>query len=156
MADIMTATQRGERTYMIDIDLTAMAGHRLGHFPDISPSCPEEVIPEPHGGCQFGVIPCIASYIVPPTVPLRIVGMHDVTIVPEAIPLMLLYSPLIEVGEECQPPLGGILPVFGQRPDAEGPFLIEVFWCRQKLGICHQPLCIMSHLRLSLISRLRQ
>ena len=80
---------------MIGVHLTAMTGHGLGHSPDIAAPRPEEVIPEPHRRGQFRIIPRKTAHIITPRLPFVVVGMHDVAIVPEAIPLVILDIALI-------------------------------------------------------------
>ena len=162
MADIMTAAQGCKWTYMIYIHLTAMTGHSLGHREEISTACAEEVIPKPHRCSQFGIIPGIATHVVSPGMALRVVSMHHVAIVPEAIPLILFDGLLIEIGIELQTLFHMLtshlssLTSNRQRPDTEGALLIEIFGCGQQTSLCRKSLRSLSHTGLPLIPCLRQ
>ena len=134
VAHIVTATQRCKGTDMIGVHLATVARHGLRHPPDIAAPRAQEVVPEPHRRGQLSIVPGETAHIVAPGVPLWIIGMHDVAIVPEAVPLMLFDGLLIEADVLFQPFLHIIaFPRLRQRPHAEGPFLIKIRWCGQQL-----------------------
>ena len=156
MSYIMATAQWRERTNMICIHLTAMACHSLSHTPDITASRPKEIIPQPHRGGEFCIVPGIAAYIIAPVLTLIIISMHDVAIVPESIPPILLYIALIGIDIFHKPTLHSIGRILWQRPYTERPFLIKICWRRKKTTVrshCHCRLLRSLPARIAIIGR---
>ena len=142
VAHVVTATKAGIVAEVVYVDLAHVTTHSLGHAPDILAACAEEAVPQPQVRAKFGVIPRIAADVVFPFVAHGVVGVHEVAIMPEAIPAVLLYSVLIEIDVllETVFDLGTI---FGrtvrQTPDTKGAAVVEVFRRRQyKAGSIHR------------------
>ena len=155
VAHVMAAAQGGERSDVIGVDLAVVACHGLCHPPDVGLARAQEVVPEPHGRGQFGIVPGIASHIVAPGMTVDVVSMHYVAIVPEAIPFLLVDGILVEIDVLVEAALHVIV-ALGQRPDAESAFLVEILRCGKQPRIGGQPACVGSHLSLAAIGCLRE
>ena len=90
---------------VVDVHLAGVPGHGLGEPEDVGPAGAQVGVPEPQVGGEFGVVPGIAADVVPPHMPVEIVGVHHVAVVPEAVPAALLHLAGVEVEEEVQPVL---------------------------------------------------
>src|SRR5690606_8674698 len=89
-----------ETAQMMHVYLPGVPAHGFGHAEDIVPARAEEVIPKPKVGRQFGVVPGETADVVPPHMPVVIVGVHDVAVVPESVPAMLLDLLFVMVNVE--------------------------------------------------------
>ena len=99
VGDIMTAAQRCPGTDMVGVHLTAMACHGCCHAEDITAAGAQEVIPQPHGGGKLGIVPGKAAHVVAPIPTLIIIRVHQVSVVPEAIPL-ISFDILLVIGDQ--------------------------------------------------------
>src|SRR5574344_428036 len=97
MTYVVTASQTGIFADMINIDFASMPCHSLGESPNITASASKETIPQPHICPQFGIIPGKPAYIVSPLMTDRIVGMHEISIIPKSIPSVLFHGSLVIV-----------------------------------------------------------
>ena len=120
---------------MISIDLGIVTGHGFGHSPDILTSRTQERVPKPHGGSQLRIVPSVATYIVLPRVAHGVVGMHQVAIVPETIPFLLLNGITVEVEILRQAFFHVGFAILWQTPNAEGQFLVQILRGWQEVGI---------------------
>ncbi len=107
-----------------------MAAHSLCHAPDILAACAQEAIPKPEIRAKLGVVPCVAADIVFPLVAHGVVGVHEIAIIPEAVPSVLVYRFLIEVDILVKTFLyfGTVFGrTVGQAPYAECAAVVEIF-----------------------------
>ena len=115
-----------------------MACHGFCHAIDEFVACAQELVPEHGWGAEFGVVPCVASHVVAPFAVVAVVGMHDVAIVEESVPVVAVYLVVVEFHQGVDGEFyKAVAWVFdgGQTPDAEGAFAVEVFGCADELGI---------------------
>ena len=75
---------------MVRIHFAGVAGHGFRHAENIGAAGAQKTVPEPHIGSEFGVVPGVASDVVTPGVPCRIVSVHHVAVVQKAVPTALL------------------------------------------------------------------
>ena len=135
MADVVTTTQSGILPYVVDIYLGCMAGHSLCHTPNVCTSCAQKIIPKPHIGGQFCIVPSKASDIVSPGVANRVIRMHDVAVVPETIPFVLFDGLFVEVDIGIQTifhPAAEWSTAIRKAPDAKGLLRVQVFGGRHQ------------------------
>ncbi len=93
--DAVTRAEALELPQVQDIDLAGVARHRLGHAEHIGASGAQIAVPEEHIRLQFRIVPGETADIVTPDMPVGVIGMHDVAIVPEPVPLPRVY--LVEI-----------------------------------------------------------
>ena len=86
MLNAMSRAKARKAAKMIDIDFACMAGHRFGEAECTRPAAAQHIIPKPQVGRQFAIGPGIAADIIAPDVPILVIRVHDVAMVPEAIP----------------------------------------------------------------------
>src|SRR5258708_29215912 len=92
----MPRTEARERTYMMNIDLSGVSRHCLGHSENIGSARAQEKIPKPEIGHQFRVGPGETTHVVTPGVPYAIVRVHEVAVIPKTEPLTLFGFLLIK------------------------------------------------------------
>ena len=91
MLDVMTRAEAGKAAEMVDIHLAGVASHRLGEAKQVRPAGTQVGIPEPEIRREFRIVPGVTAHVVAPHVAVAVVGVHDVAIVPEAVPMALLH-----------------------------------------------------------------
>lgn len=116
---------------MVDVHLAGVPGHGLGEAEDVGAAGAQVGVPEPEVRGELGVVPGIAADVVPPGVPGGVVGVHDVAVVPEAVPAALLHLVLVVGEEEVEVVLdlrlgGGGAVGLGVEARAEDPGLDEL------------------------------
>ncbi|KAI9155495.1 hypothetical protein HJFPF1_08079 [Paramyrothecium foliicola] len=95
---------------VVDVDLTSVAGQSLGEAVDVRATGTKEVLPDKQIRRELRVVPSIASNIVTPLMPVDVVGVHEVTVVQEAVPASLLNLVLVVLDHEVEVLLdGGLL-----------------------------------------------
>lgn len=98
--DSVARAEAGEVAQMVRVDFATVAGLVVGEAVGTRVAGAEEVAPEEEVGGEFGVVPSIASDIVPPLVAVVVVGVDDVAVVSEAVPATLFHLVLVEVDQE--------------------------------------------------------
>ncbi len=97
--DAVTGAEARPLAEVVDVDLAGVPGHGLGEAEDVGAAGAHVREPEPQVGRELGVVPGVAADVVAPLVAGGVVGVHDVAVVPEAVPAALLHLVLV-VGEE--------------------------------------------------------
>ena len=155
MAHVVPRTQSGIRAEVVHVAFRRMAAHRHGHPPDVGPPGAQEAVPEPHVAGQFRVVPGIPAHVVPPRVPHGIVRVHEVAVVPEPVPPVLVHSLDVIVQVILQavfhPRPLRVRPV-GQAPHAERLLGMEIFRRAQQGRVLGQQRGHLRHPCLSAIS----
>ncbi|GKT86451.1 hypothetical protein Ct61P_04301 [Colletotrichum tofieldiae] len=100
--DAVAGAETLEVAEVVDVDLAGVADLRLGEPVDVLAAGAEEVVPEEQVGGELRVVPGVAANVVAPLVTVRVVGVDEVAVVPEAVPLALLHLALVELEEEVK------------------------------------------------------
>ena len=82
---------------MVSIHFGCMTGHCFCHTPDIFTTCTQKVIPQPHIRSKFRIIPGKSADVITPRMTDGVISMHYISIIPESIPLVLLYGLTIKI-----------------------------------------------------------
>ena len=96
VADIVPGAQHGEFAQVVGVHLAGVAAHGAGEAVNLIVPGAQEGQPVDIGVAQLGVVPGKAPHIIPPAVADRVVGVHHVAVIPEAVPLALLHLPDVE------------------------------------------------------------
>src|SRR5574344_173788 len=78
--------ERSEASDMMHVNFACVLLHGFGHCPDILAPGPQEAGPEEDIRGEFNIIPCPSANIVAPVVTGEVVVVHDIAIIPEAVP----------------------------------------------------------------------
>ncbi len=98
----MAGAEAGPVAEVVDVDLAGVAGHGLCEAEDVGASGAQVGVPEPEVGRELGVVPGVAADVVAPLVPGGVVRVHDVAVVPEAVPAAHLDLVLVVREQEVQ------------------------------------------------------
>ena len=102
---------------------------RLGEAEEVGAAAAQVAVPEPEGRAEFGVVPRMAAPVVVPDVACRRVGVHEVAILPEAVPGAVVYLALIVGKDRIEAVLEGLLEgrgAVGEAPDAKDTRGVDV------------------------------
>ena len=95
----MARAQPLEAAEMIDIHFAGVPRHGFGEAEQARVAGAQDAEPQPQVGRQFAIVPGEAANIVAPLVPVRVIGVHDVAMVPEAIPAATIDFGFVEGSE---------------------------------------------------------
>src|ERR1035438_2554469 len=111
--DVVARAESAHWAKVITVGLAGVPRVCLGEAEQVGPAAAQVAIPEPQRRAQFRVVPRMAAPVVMPHVARRRVGVHEVAILPEAVPGAVVDLPLIESKH-------GIKPVFDGFPERSG------------------------------------
>ncbi|PAV70190.1 hypothetical protein WR25_07701 [Diploscapter pachys] len=97
MLHAVTRAEALEAAGVIDVDLTRMARHRLCHAEHVGAAGAQIGVPEPQVARQLAIVPGETADVVAPDVPVIVIAVHDVAIIPEAVPATLLDLADVEI-----------------------------------------------------------
>ena len=79
-----------------------MPRHGLGEAEPVGTPGAQEVVPGPQVGAELGIVPGATALVVVPDVTNGIIGVHDIAVVPEAVPTPSLALPDIMLHERVK------------------------------------------------------
>ncbi|GJC96757.1 hypothetical protein ColKHC_05583 [Colletotrichum higginsianum] len=138
VAPVLDAVARAEAlevAEVVDVDLARVADEGLGEAVDVLAAGAEEVVPEEQVRRELRVVPGVAADVVAPLVAVRVVGVDEVAVVPEAVPLALLDLLLVEAEEEVEVLLDVGLDPGPRRRRRRRPVVAERLGAGEVLGL---------------------
>ena len=146
VTNIVARAESGETSEVVAIHFARMPRHGLGESKNIGTPRAQKRIPQPHIRPQFGVVPSHPAQVVTPHMTIRIITVHEIAEIPEAIPTMLFHGLLIKSQRLIEAVFDGLLKrsrTIRQTPQPEGLRLMQDF------GWAHQDRRRAPHVRLS-------
>jgi len=127
---IVPGTEALEFSYVVAVHLSGVAGHGLSQLEGCWVARAQEGVPQPVVWGQLGVVPGVSANIVLPAVAGYVLGVHEVAVVPEPIPVVGFHHLVVVDDAAVQlvfDPVQGGLASVGQAPvGAKGPCFFEI------------------------------
>ena len=141
---VVAGAETAHGAEVVGVGLAGVAGVRFGQTEEIGAATAKVAVPEPERRAEFGIVPGVAAPVVVPDVARRGVGVHEVAILPEAVPGTVVDLALV-VGEHgVESVFDGFLErsgAVGQTPRAEDAGGVDVLRRRgeQRKLRCRRP-----------------
>src|SRR6185369_17368161 len=131
----MTRTESGHWSNRIDIRLTRVPCVRLSQTKHIAAPGAQKAVPEPQWNSQLSIVPGMTAPVVMPNMTRRGIGMHEITKLPEAIPVTRVHLLRVKSEHRIEAIFDSLLEscrAVGHAPDSEDARRVNVRGrCRQ-------------------------
>ena len=134
MYNVMTAAKTLVFAHVVSVNIRAVAAHCLGKREYVLPAGSYKRVPQPQCRNKLGALPCVAAEIVTPAVTLCVIGVHNVAVIPQAVPAALLNFIFVEVERLIHfvlKPLFKRRRAVWQAPVTEYFYIVIIFRCTE-------------------------